>query len=69
MNYEEKSEMDNVKMNLTLPKGFYELLQQKSRNDFMKTATWVKRYLMKHLLIQHNSELKGRMNDEGQNNY
>jgi len=63
-----KSEKDNVKMNLTLPKGFYELLQQESRRDFIRTATWVKQILMRHLLNQHNTESKGGMKDERQNN-
>lgn len=67
MKQEKMSEMDNVKMNLTLPKGFYELLQHESRRDFMKTATWVKRFLMKHLLKEHNTELKGGTNNESQN--
>ena len=67
MKYQEKSEMDNVKMNLTLPKGFYELLQHESRRDYLRTATWVKRYLMNHLLNKHNDELEGGMNDEPRN--
>lgn len=68
MKYDEKSEMDNVKMNLTLPKGFYELLQYESRRDFMKTATWVKRFLMKHLLVEHKTGLEGGMNNEPRTN-
>lgn len=67
MKYDEKSETDNVKMNLTLPKGFYELLQHESRSDFMKTATWVKRFLMRHLLVEHKTESTGGMKDENQN--
>lgn len=67
MKYYEKSEKDNVKMNLTLPKGFYELLQQESRNDFMRTATWVKQILMRHLLAEHKADLKERMKNENQN--
>jgi len=66
MKQEKMSEMDNVKMNLTLPKGFYELLQCESRRDFMKTATWVKRFLMKHLLVEHKKELGGK--NDGQKN-
>ena len=67
MKKEEMSEKDNVKMNLTLPKGFYELLQEESKSDFMKTATWVKRFLMKHLLLEHKKESKGGMTNEKQN--
>lgn len=53
---------ENVKMNLTLPKDFYGLLQKKSSHDFMKTATWVKQFLMKHLLGEHKTKTDGGMN-------
>ncbi len=61
-------EQDNVKMNLTLPRGFYELLVHKSDSDYMKTATWVKQFLMRHLLNQHKQENDGGMNNERRNN-
>ena len=51
-------EQDNVKMNLTLTREFYELLQGKAKGDFVRVATWTKQFLMKHLLEQHNTELK-----------
>ena len=47
-----------VKMNLCLEKDFYELLQEKARNDYVKVATWTKQYLMKCLLEKNNSESK-----------
>jgi hypothetical protein len=56
-------EQDNVKMNLTLPKDFYGLLQQNSKSDFMKTATWVKQFLMKHLLGEHKTKTDGGIDD------
>jgi len=67
MKKEEKSEKDNVKMNLTLPAGFYQLLQHESKMDYMKTATWVKRFLMKHLLLEHKKESKRGLSDEKEN--
>jgi predicted DNA-binding ribbon-helix-helix protein len=48
----------NVKMNLSLEKDFYELLQEKAKNDYVKVATWTKQYLMKGLLEKNNSESK-----------
>jgi hypothetical protein len=56
-----------VKMNLCLDKDFYELLQDKAKNDYVKVATWTKQYLMKCLLEKNNSESKcltqnGRIN-------
>ena len=47
-----------VKMNLCLDKDFYELLQDRAKNDYMKVATWTKQYLMKCLLEKNNSESK-----------
>ena len=46
----------NVKMNLSLEKDFYELLQEKAKRDYVKTATWTKQYLMKKLLEKNNSD-------------
>ena len=48
----------NVKMNLSLEKDFYDLLQEKAKNDYVKVATWTKQYLMKCLLEKNNSESK-----------
>ena len=47
-----------IKMNLTLTNEFYELLKENARNDYMKVATWTKRFLMKSLLDRHNAENK-----------
>ena len=49
---------ENVKMNLTLSREFYEFLKEKSSQDYMKTATWVKRFLMKHLLSDNKPDVK-----------
>ena len=48
----------NIKMNLYLEKDFYDLLQEKAKNDYVKVATWTKQYLMKCLLEKNNSESK-----------
>ena len=39
-----------VKMNLSLEREFFELLQEKATKDYVRVATWVKQYLMKNLL-------------------
>lgn len=48
----------NVKMNLSLEKDFYELLQQRAKNDYVKVATWTKQYLKRNLLEKNNSDSK-----------
>ena len=45
-----------VKMNLSLERDFYELLQQRAKNDYVKVATWTKQYLMKGLREKNNSD-------------
>lgn len=45
-----KKEVQNVKINLTIPIDFYKLLMIKSSNDYMKVSTWVKQQLMKTIL-------------------
>ena len=44
-----------VKMNLTLDRDFYDLLKEKATGDYMKVATWTKRFLMKNLLDKNNT--------------
>ena len=48
----------NVKMNLSLERDFYELLQERAKNDYVKVATWTKQYLMKGLLEKNNDDSK-----------
>jgi len=48
----------NVKMNLSLDRDFYLLLQERAKNDYMRVATWTKQYLMKCLLEKNNSDAK-----------
>jgi hypothetical protein len=47
-----------VKMNLSLERDFYELLQDRAKDDYVKVATWTKQYLMKCLLEKNNSKSK-----------
>ena len=41
--------IQNVKMNLTLPVEFYQVLRENAQNDYVKVATWTKQFLMKNL--------------------
>lgn len=41
--------IQNVKMNLTLPVEFYQVLKENAQNDYVKVATWTKQFLMKNL--------------------
>ena len=53
-----KTVKKNVKMNLSLEEEFYELLQDKAKQDYVKVATWTKQFLMKSLLEKNNSDSK-----------
>ena len=48
-----KQKLQKVKMNLTLEKEFFDLLQQQADEDFIKVATWTKRFLKKNLLTRN----------------
>jgi hypothetical protein len=47
-----------VKMNLSLDKDFYVLLQEKARADYMRVSTWTKQLLMRSLLEKNNDDTK-----------
>jgi hypothetical protein len=51
-----KTNSQNVKMNLSVDREFFDLLQHRAKTDYMKVATWTKQYLKKHLLEQNNDE-------------
>jgi len=48
----------NVKMNLSIDKDFYDLLKARAEKDYVKVATWTKQFLMKNLLEKNNSDSK-----------
>ena len=52
-----------VKMNISLERDFYKLLQDKADKDYVRVATWVKQYLMKNLLDKNNI-MSNPVNDE-----
>ena len=51
-----------VKMNISLERDFYKLLQDKANKDYVRVATWVKQYLMKNLL--ENNIMSNPSNDD-----
>ena len=61
----EKNDSGTVKMNLSIPREFAELLEQKANNNYMPMATWVKSYLMKNLLGAGDNEDKNSINQNG----
>ena len=46
-------EQKHVKMNLCIDKPFFDLLQEKADQDYMRVSTWTKWFLKKTLLDQH----------------
>ncbi|MGI6322618.1 MAG: hypothetical protein ACOXZO_04790 [Bacteroidales bacterium] len=48
----------NVKLNLTLDRSFYQVLQKRAKQDYVATATWTKQFLMRHLLEKNDSDSK-----------
>jgi hypothetical protein len=52
-----------VKLNLTLSRDFYEVLVEKASADYMKTATWTRRFLMKSL-DENNPYVKSLIENE-----
>lgn len=57
-----RNKKSNVKMNISIDRDFYELLQEKASNDYMRVATWTKQFLMKNLL-KNNSDSKCLTNE------
>ena len=53
-----KIKQSNVKMYLSLDKDFFELLQEKAKQDYIHVATWTKQFLMKNMLYKNNSDSK-----------
>ena len=47
-----------VKMNLTMPQEFHNLLKENAKKDYLKVATWTKKFLMESLLEGHNAGSK-----------
>lgn len=50
-------EQKHVKMNLCIDKEFFDLLQEKADDEFMRVSTWTKWFLMKNLL-DNNKKVK-----------
>lgn len=55
-----------IKMNLSLEKDFYDLLQANAKRDYVKVATWTKQFLKKNLLDKNNCDSKLLTKNENQ---
>lgn len=51
-----------VKLNLSLERDFYELLQSHAKSDYVRVATWTKQYLKRNLL-KNNDDSNCLTND------
>lgn len=54
----------NVKMNLSLDREFYDFLKNKAEDDYIQVATWVKQFLKKNLAEDNKREEKCETEDE-----
>lgn len=48
----------NVKLNISLEPEFYELLEEKAKEDYLKVATLTKQILKRSLLSKNNDDSK-----------
>ena len=55
-----------IKMNLSLEKDFYELLQANAKRDYMLVSSWTKQFLKKNLLDKNKCDSKLLTKDESQ---
>lgn len=55
-----------VKLTLTLKKDFYDLIQQKAEDEFLKVATYIRRLLKQNLLDKNNSDFKSLTQNENE---
>ena len=58
-----KQKLERVKINLSLEKEFYDFLLEQAELDYMRVATWTKRFLKKNLLDK-NKEFKSVSQNE-----
>ena len=52
-----EQKLERVKMNLAFEKEFYDFLKEQADQDYMKVATWTKRFL-KMSLLDKNKKVK-----------
>lgn len=58
-----KKKLESIKMNLSLEKEFYDFLLDQAEADHLRTSTWVKQYLKKHLLKKNKTENMDETNE------
>jgi hypothetical protein len=55
-----------IKMNLSLEKDFYDLLQANAKQDYVKVSTWVKQFLKRNLLDVNKCDSKVLTSNENE---
>jgi len=55
-----------IKMNLSLEKDFYDLLQANAKQDYVKVSTWTKQFLKKNLLDKNKCDSKVLTSNENE---
>ena len=51
-----KHQKKNIKMNLTLNRDFFMTLKDLAEKNHLKTATWVKQFLIRKVMEQQQEE-------------
>jgi hypothetical protein len=57
------TEQKNVKMNLSINKDFFDLLQEQADRDYMRVSTWTKWFLKKSLLGNNKNSKQLQTNE------
>ena len=52
-----------VKMNLSLDKDFYDIIQRNAALNYVRPATWVKQVLMRSVLGNNNDDVNDMGNE------
>ena len=64
-----KERLEKVKMNLSLEKEFFDLLQKNAADDYMLVSTWTIRLLKKSLLGDNKNAKPVNENENAKKNY
>ena len=55
---ETKDLKENVRLSISLERGVYDLLAENAKSDYLKVATWTKRFIMQNLEYDNNTKEK-----------
>lgn len=60
-----KDEKQNVRLSISLKRGVYDMLVENAKNDYLKVATWTKRFIMQNLDYKNNEREKKCLTKNG----